>query len=121
MFKKSVVQKSVLTLLLFSAISCFSQWKTAVSNNIVDDITITYEVVYERQLTAEEKNSTQYVSKITTTFDRNHMIERRFGNKPKAIEHYSLFDYKSLQGYSCSIFGNLKKRYNMNLKSLLSL
>jgi hypothetical protein len=51
---KSYILVSILTLI---ASNCFSQWKTAEANNIKTDGVISYEVIYEKELTFEEKKN----------------------------------------------------------------
>ncbi len=120
--KKEIFQKNTLTYfililsLLSSVNNCFAQWKTAAANNIKNDIVITYEVIYDRELSVAEKDSPEYLSEITVAFNKDFMVERRFGDKPKPINTYSLFDYNTLKAYSCSVLGSAKKAIKYDYK-----
>lgn len=90
------------SILILVATNCFSQWKTSEANNINGDIVISYEVLYARELTIEEKNSPSYINEIVVILNKDFLIERKFGNKISSQNNYSLFNYKTLKGYRCS-------------------
>lgn len=113
--KKSKPYILALLLVLISSNS-FSQWKTDESKNIKDDIIISYEVIYDRELSANEKKSPDFLSEITIAFNKDNMIERRFNNKIKSADTYNLYDYKKLKGYSCTVFGTMKKAVKYDFK-----
>ena len=104
---KNTFAKSVLTLIV--ALMCFngfSQWKTTEANNIKDDIVITYEVIYDRELSAQEKNSSEFLSEIVIAFNKDIVIERRFGDKLKPFNNFAFLNYEAQKGYTCSISTN---------------
>lgn len=95
-------------ILILVATNCFSQWKTSEANNINVDIVISYEVLYARELTLEEKNSPSYINEIVIILNKDFLIERKFGNKISSQNNYSLFNYKTLKGYNCYVSENSK-------------
>lgn len=115
---KNTFAKYILTLLV-TLISCngFSQWKTAEANNIKDDIVITYEVIYDRELSAQEKNSSEFLSEIVIAFNKDIVIERRFGDKLKPFNNFGFLDYENKKGYNCSISTNSKSALEYNFKN----
>lgn len=104
-----IVKKSkfyiLISFLLFSITNCFSQWKTAEANNIKNDVVITYEVIYDKELTLEEKQSADYVTEIGIAFNKDKIVERRFGSKITQVRNFSLYNYNNLKGYSCTVAG----------------
>ena len=98
----------LISILLFSTLNCYSQWKNAQAHNISSDIIISYEVIYDKELSVEEKNSPEYLSEILISFNKDFMIQRNFGSVPQQINTYTLLDYNTLQAYSCTIFGTTK-------------
>lgn len=111
-------KKQLFILILLLVVSnCFSQWKTNEVNNIKNDIVISYEVIYEKELSLDEKNSSEYVSEITIAFNKDNMTERRFGNKPKTTNNFSLFNFNTLKAYSCAVLGNIKKAVEFEFKA----
>lgn len=98
-----------LTLLLLCIVSnCFSQWKTEAANNIKDDIIITYGIIYDKELSHDEKQSPEYLREITVALNKDYLIERKFGDKPKSFDSYTQYDYNSLKAYSCTVVSNIK-------------
>ncbi|WPR72431.1 TlpA disulfide reductase family protein [Flavobacterium sp. NG2] len=107
--KIKITNNSLLLIVQLLTIStCFSQWKTAEANNIKNDILIIYDVIYERNLTAEEQNSTDFITEITVTFNKDKMIERQLKNKSQ-IQSFKLYDYNKRKVYSNSILSTFKK------------
>ncbi|HJS01549.1 MAG TPA: TlpA disulfide reductase family protein [Flavobacterium sp.] len=104
MKKENSFKTNILTFLFVLITSnCFSQWKTVEANNIKDDIIISYAVVYDKELSAEEKKSPEYMSEITIGFNKDYMIERRFRENNKPMNNFLLFNFNTLKGYTCSI------------------
>jgi|688.fasta_scaffold98210_5 thiol-disulfide isomerase/thioredoxin len=89
-------------LILFSTNS-FSQWKTAETTNINSDIIISYEVIYDRELTVEEKKSPAYINEIVLIFNKDILVERKFGSKISSQNNFTLLNYKTLKGYNCYV------------------
>lgn len=117
--KKTTAKKNTklfLTLLsLFFINNCFSQWKTAEANKIRNDIIISYEVIYENELTPEQKNSNDYLREIVLTFNKDKMLERVYrGTNPS--NDYKLFDYNELKVYYCHISNYGKTALYSNFK-----
>lgn len=109
--------KSYILILLLTLIAgnCFSQWKTAEANNIKNDIIISYEVIYDKELSLEEKKSSGYISEITIAFNKDNMTERRFGNN-KTTNNFSLFNFNTLKAYTCFVSGNNKSAIQNDFK-----
>ena len=89
---------SLLLLLNFSFLS--AQWKTAASNKIVNDVIITYSVIYENDLSERQKKSSSYISEIVVAFNKNKLKEMRFGTTSGQQKFYFL-DYKEEIFYNC--------------------
>lgn len=107
----------ILTLLLIlTANNSFSQWKTAETNNIKDDIIILYEVIYDKELSVEEKNSVGFLSEIMIAFNKDNLVECRLGNKLKEINNFTLVDYNTLKVYSCMTKGTSRKAIESDFK-----
>ncbi len=102
--------------LLLVASNCFSQWKTSEANNIKDDIIISYEVIYEKELSLEDKKAAEYMSEITVAFNKNYISERKFGGSYKTGNNFSLLNYMTLKAYSCSVSGTAKKAIENDFK-----
>lgn len=101
--------------LLLIAYNCFSQWKTPEANNIKNDIIISYEVIYDKELSLDEKKSPDYISEITVAFNKNYISERKFGNN-KPVNNFSLYNYINLKAYSCAVSGTTKKALENDFK-----
>lgn len=97
-FKPSKFFILILSLILTSN-NCFSQWKTSEANNIKNDIIISYEVIYDKELTAEEKKSPEYLKEITVAFNKSNISERKIGNKLKTTENFYLFNFNTLKAF----------------------
>lgn len=109
---KSIILTSFLILI---ASNCFSQWKTAEAKNIKDDIVITYEVIYDKELSLEDEKSPEYLREITVAFNKDIIIERRFfGDKLKTTNNFSLYNFNTLKGYTCLVAENSKKALQFN-------
>jgi len=79
----------------------FAQWRTSEADNIGSDIIISYEVLYEKELTLEEKNSAEYIKEINIALNKDILIERKIGNKIATTNNYTLYNYKTLKTYNC--------------------
>ncbi len=101
---------------LLTAGNCFSQWKTSQANNIKDDIIISYEVIYDKALSPEEKNSPKFLSEITIAFNKDYLIERRFSNNLATSNNYLLFNYNTLKTYSCYVLQTTKRALQNDYK-----
>lgn len=105
----------ILTLLLIlTANICFSQWKTEQANNIKNDIIISYEVIYDKELSLDEKKSSEYLSKITIAFNKDNITERKLGNKLKTTNNFSLYNFNTLKAYL--VMGSTKKAIQFDFK-----
>lgn len=104
-------------LLLVVANNCFSQWKTPEANNIIDDIIISYEVIYDKELSLEDKKSPEYISEITVAFNKNYISERKFGERSKLVNTFSLYNYINLKTYSCLVSETSKKAIENDFKN----
>ncbi|SHF78140.1 hypothetical protein SAMN05443549_101324 [Flavobacterium fluvii] len=104
------------SILLLIASNCFSQWKTSEANNIKNDIIISYEVIYDKELSLEEKKSSEYLSEITIAFNKDNMVERRFGNKLTTTNNFLLLNYNTLKTYGCSVSQSTKRAIQSDFK-----
>lgn len=111
-FSKSAL---VIIVLLISINTIQAQWKYNSLSNIKDDVIISYDVVYERELTEKEKKSSSFIREIITTFNKNKLINRIFYNSIKT-QRYSLYDYKLKKYYNCSVRGESKSAIEYNFK-----
>jgi len=109
-FHSKIFNFFILTLFLsLFANNCFSQWKTSISNAINNDIIISYEVIYDKELTVEEKKSPEYLSEIIIAFNKDKILERKVGSNSIPSNNYTLYDYNALNIYMCSVQSNFKK------------
>lgn len=102
--------------LILIASKSFSQWKTSEANNIKNDIIISYEVIYEKELSLEEKKLPEYMNEITLAFNNDNLIERRFGNNLIATNNFLLLNYNTLKTYGCSVSQSTKRAIQSNFK-----
>lgn len=101
-FHSKISKLFILTLvLMLFAGKCFSQWKTSVADNIRNDVVISYEVVYENELSEEQKKSSEFLSEIIVTFNKDKLIERKLGHSSRISNNYTLCDYNNLKSYTC--------------------
>ena len=105
--------KCVYVFCFFISNMCFSQWKYSSADDIKNDVVINYEVIYDRELTAQEKQSAAFITDISVTFNKNKLIKRVFRNV-KVVENYTLLDYNKKKGYRCSIYKKEKKAVVFN-------
>ena len=116
-FVLKISKTCILTSFLLLVVSnCFSQWKTAEANNIKSDIIISYEVIYDKELSAEEKKLPEYFNEITVSFNKDNLIERKFGDKPRSPDVFTLYNYNTLKWYSCMALENNKKAIQFDFK-----
>jgi len=113
--------KKIALALILVATNCFSQWKTSEANNIKSDIIIYYEVSYDKELTLEEKKLPEYISEITIAFNKDFLIERKFGNKISTTNSYILFNYKTIKAFRClnSESSKIAIEYNFSVPRVL--
>lgn len=113
---------AVFLLLFFSTIfSVQGQWKYPEFNKFTKDIIISYDVIYDRQLTNVEKSNPRFIKSISVVFKKGILIERIFYNNQTTI---SFYDYNNEKIYHClkeAKFGivneleNPKKEAKVNL------
>lgn len=118
MLKKDVPNQSLLfftCIILFSSFTVNSQWKYDSTEKIKDEINIIYEVIYERELTPEEKQSTHFISEFSIVFNNNMLIERRFPNL-RSSDSYTLIDYNREKIYFCNMSSGDKIAIVQNFK-----
>lgn len=116
-FVTKISKSFILTsILLLVASNCFSQWKTSEANKIANDIIISYEVIYEKELSLDEKKLPDYISEITVAFNKNYISERKFGNNSKPTNSFSLYNYINLKAYVCAVSGTTKKALENDFK-----
>ncbi len=93
-----------------------AQWKTEKANKIYNEITISYDVIYEKELTAEQKKDPYLITDISVTFNKNKLIKRRFYNDLK-LNRYLLLDYENLQMYSCTVSKTYKSAISSEFRN----
>lgn len=92
--------------------------------NIKDDVIITYEVVYERQLSDKLKKHPYYKNEIIVAFNSSMLLEKSISNRFD-YQMSMLLDYDKEKVYSQTIttsknaivsdFGNPKKQVNLKV------
>lgn len=90
----------LLFLLILMSFNAFSQWKYPNAKNIKDDVIISYEVKYDRELSEKEKESRRFKREVVVIFNENKLLEKTFSNTAD-FETSSLFDYEKEVGYRC--------------------
>lgn len=104
---KSKIRLSLFLSILIS-FSAFSQWKYPNAKTIKDDVIITYEVKYDRELSEEEKQSPRFKREIVVIFNKNKLLEKTFSNTVNS-ETSVLMDYKEELVYNCTTAHNMKE------------
>lgn len=94
-----------------------AQWKYENSNKISDAVIITYDVIYDRELTEKEKTSKYFLNELTLTFNKDKLIKRKFYNNPSSTYHYNLFDYTTEKYYNCHDYKGEKKATEHSFKT----
>ena len=105
-----------LPLLLLLSFNAFSQWTYPNAKNIENDVIITYEVKYERELTEKLKNSSRFKKEIVVTFNKNKLLEKALSPK-KNVEYSFLFDYEDEIAYSILKYGSKKEAIKSKFKN----
>lgn len=96
--------KVLFFIFLFSSSDMVAQWIYPELSNLPSDITITYDVVYDRELTQEEKNSNKFMTSKTVVFSKDgKLVENRF--YPNSDQKKStLYNYNKEKFYLCNVF-----------------
>ena len=97
------------------SLSLNAQWKTEKANKIYNEITISYDVFYEEELTAEQKKDPYLINDISVTFNKNKMVKRSFYNDVK-INRYILLDYENLEMFSCTVVKSYKSAISYDFR-----
>ncbi len=86
---------------LFNLFNLNAQW--TYQKNVVPftgDLIITYDVIYEKKLTEQQKKHPAYIDEIVVNFNKkNLLVERVF--KHKIDNNFKLFNYSEKKAYSC--------------------
>lgn len=88
--------------------NAFSQWRYPNYKNIKDDVIITYEVKYDRDLSEKEKQSVRFKREIIIIFNKNKLLEKTFTSRTD-YETSFLCDYENEMSYSRRRYGNKKE------------
>lgn len=96
-----------LVLNFFATHNTFSQWRYPNHTNIKNDIIITYDVKYDRDLSEKEKQSSRFKKEIVVVFNGSNLSEKTFSNNLSS-ETYFIFDYEKELSYSCMRSGKSK-------------
>lgn len=90
------------------SVNLVGQWKYPNADNIKNDIVITYDVVYENELSEKQKTHPLYKKEIVVIFNKNQLIEKNISENQK-YELFSFFDYEDENYYKCRKFGKNKE------------
>ncbi|WP_298493963.1 TlpA disulfide reductase family protein [uncultured Algibacter sp.] len=93
----------------------FSQWRYPNYKNINDDVIITYEVKYDRDLSEKEKQSIRFKREIVVIFNKDKLLQKTFTNKTD-YETSLLFDYENEMAYDRRQHGNKKEAVKSKFK-----
>ncbi|MDN3619997.1 TlpA disulfide reductase family protein [Polaribacter undariae] len=119
------MKKIVITFfLLLLTTNLVSQWKYPEAENIKNDVVITYDVVYERELSDKLKKHPYYKKEIIVAFNKGKILEKSISNRFD-YQMSTLLDYDKEKGYSCvvtstknaivSSFGKPKKEVQLKV------
>lgn len=89
------------------SINIVAQWKYPNANKIKNDVVITYDVVYHKELSEKQKKYPGLKKEVIVIFNKDKLIEKSFSNSFK-YQMFSLFDYQKEVFYSCMISGKKK-------------
>ena len=97
------MKKIVITFfLLLLTTNLVSQWKYPEAENIKNDVVITYDVVYERELSDKLKKHPYYKKEIIVAFNKGKILEKSISNRFD-YQMSTLLDYDKEKAYSCVI------------------
>ena len=100
----------------FFSLSANAQWTYPKDvAPFMDDLVITYDVIYERELTEKQKKHPYYIEEVIVNFNKKKLIERKFGFKTN--NQFSLFDYTKEKVYHCYTSSSSKKAVSNNFKN----
>lgn len=105
------------TFLIFFTVHSQNSWVYPSAKNLKTSAVISYDVIYENELTAAQKKDRSYLSDIVVTIGKNTLIRRKFYPNVKGIDGYDLYDYKRLKYYKCSISGSYKNAFEYSFSS----
>jgi peroxiredoxin len=112
-------QTTLLLIIIFTGLqSTYSQWKTKNVAHIKDDVVITYDVIYERELTEKQKKSSYFIKEIVVAFNKDKIVERRFRNST-STQHSTLYDFNEKKYYNCSASSSGKIAFSSNFSEPL--
>ena len=99
--KKRILKVSLLIIcFVFIMPSAFSQWKYPNVSAIKDDIIITYDVVYDNELSEKQKQSSAFKKEIVVIFNGDKLVEKNFSNNI-SLEIFTILDYNKELAYNC--------------------
>ncbi len=97
---------------LSSIYSVHGQWKYPEFNKFTKDIIISYDVIYDKQLSNVEKSNPRFIKSISVVFKNGMLIERVFYNNQTSL---AFWDYNNNKTYYClkeANFGIIKDFVN---------
>lgn len=117
-FKKTMINKQVLNLLLFTffVLICqqtSAQWTYKTNREFNKDIIINYTVSYEKELTESQKKSPNFIKEIIIILNKNKLIEKTI-RYPYNKSNLTMYDYTQKQRYK--LFANNKSGFSYDFK-----
>ncbi len=115
-FNKTLKQSILIVLFFLSLNIINAQWIYPELDKLKTDVIISYDVIYERSLTPEEKKSLSYFNDISIAFNKEGLLKEKRFYSDISINHFILLDYKKENAYSCSISGEKKTSIKSDFK-----
>ena len=97
----------ILVVLILTSINPIkAQWTYSELNQLKTDVTISYDVICERNLTKQERKSKEYVRDISVTFNKKGiLIEKKFYASAQT-NRFAHLDYKREKAFYCTVSSN---------------
>lgn len=87
----------------------FAQWVYPELNNLKTDMIILYDVIYEKELTAEQKKTSSFIREISVSLNKKGQVFNKPFYGDTKINTHTLIDYKNEKFYSCKIYSSGSK------------
>jgi len=103
---KSIVNHIFLFIFL-SSTSIFAQWTYDNIGDLKQDVIIRYDVIYDKELTEEDKKSQDFYKEIVIYLNQRYLLQEEIKNN-NSYKYFILLDYKKEKGSNCFVFKDYK-------------
>lgn len=113
---QSKISKIGLLLVLLMTMNSFSQWRYPNAKDIKNDVIITYEVKYDRELPEKMKQHPAYKKEIVVIFNKDKLLEKSFSNRVD-VQYSMLLDYEKETSYQLTSYSTKKEGTKSEFKN----